>query len=554
MGDTFDWWWGGGDWYDLKQKRRIEELESTQAASEHALRSRLRQADKQTSDLGTRLGQLEAAIVALVELEDTREGLNAHADDAATRRYAREVVGLLPTMGGRPGSTAPSPPPDVPGYWLHPAMRALAAEVHPGTDDVEALLAEARHRDAVQTDLCVVCLAGLAATPERAHDVLSRVVPGSDNVTAAQRVVWGVVADGRFGERERRRLADTLASVIGAAPSVAVAGAGEVAEGSADGGAQIKAEVARLATGRSGSPDSPLEAARRLGTLRAWVDAITEDVGAVPDGTDADTTNAALAAPTGEPLAEIPAPTDDPLAELLAHLVTQGAPGESAILARMVQIRTALSDVGVPTISGTPPPTDEAAGSARQLLLADLADTSASSRVRRRLALAVVAPHVTALADDLHAAGHAEPPREAVVKLPTAGGLDVVVGPDGPTTTSWAKQIDVDAIAPAPPSSARPTAIALGVVAVIGFVLGLAVAPAWFALAAAAALAAGGLAVWFVKETADRTRELSAATAAAQRLIDNSANSLRTTIADVEAAAPVVEDDRQAIGVALTEV
>src|SRR5690606_13738634 len=213
MGDYFDWWWKGGSWYDLQQREQIEALSLSQSRAAARLRSELRQEAKRSEDLATRLSRLEDAVVAIVELEDLRGVLDTFSDAVATRRYARDVLAHVPPLGRVPSSTSPTPPPDVPGYWLHPAVRSVDAALHGDAATQAAASAEARRRDPVRTAQFLAAVAILTRS-DVADDDLATLFPTSRRVSTYQRALWLAVAEGGLGEEARRGLAQAIAWVL----------------------------------------------------------------------------------------------------------------------------------------------------------------------------------------------------------------------------------------------------------------------------------------------------------------------------------------------------
>lgn len=475
MGDMFEWWWGGGDWYDWKQKERIESLEASHARTESALRSQLA---RQTSDLSGRIASLERALLALVQMEDTREHLAAFAEAGATRRYARQVITQLPGMGGDRAAGPPPEPPEADGYWLAPAARAIAAEVHQGPETALPLIEEARRRDRGRTDFLVVSLMGLIGAPERALDDLAGTLPSTDALTNAQRTVWEAVADGRFGAAGRTIAIDALRGAVGVAPG---------AEPDAERREQLGNALAAAIGGPSG--DTPIDAGRRVAKLRAFVDGLTEQAAGSAD------------APAGN--SDVVA-AGDPLAEVMALLVNEGAPGEHEILVEMATIRQALADLGVPAVP-TPMRWDAVTGSVWESLLADLTAVEEAAAGRRRLAFEVLAPWVVGVADTwAHRA--AETPARSVRVDVRGTEFDVRADASAPVPRA-------EPVAPHPMPWMRPVAVVAGVATLAALVAGFAVAPVLLLVAVATGVAA--LLLWArdraerlqVRE-AQRTRDL----------------------------------------------
>ncbi|MFV0307916.1 MAG: hypothetical protein ACK5OX_09255 [Desertimonas sp.] len=436
MGDTFDWWWMGGDHYDRKQQREIDNLASDHARSNARMRKSLEAQRRANLSLETRVERLERALAATVELEDVREELTQHADAALVRRYARDVVAQLAAFGGQP-RPAPLPvPPDVAGYWLHPASRALDAELHGDDDAARSLFAQARDRDPRATDVFRAALTGLRGPGGLPVGAGERLWDDGRMVTADERALWGAVATGRLGQDARQTLIASVRRRAGFETDRAAA-------------RQFILGTLQLQPADS---DNPLTAGRGLAAIAQLVEASvalaaptpgTAETMPVPEGLP--TTQTSLPAHPvaavdpddgGSSTPNLPA---DSLAELLASTVVRGAPDEQSTISRMHEIRQALSEAGI----GEPQPNrgDEHAGTVRELLAHDLTGdgTSAEDRARRRLALDVVAGELTELAHGWHQRiGDAKRPATKKVRV---NGVEVTVGPDGPVNR-WVSRLE----------------------------------------------------------------------------------------------------------------
>jgi hypothetical protein len=489
MGEMLDWWLSGGDWADLKQNRRIEDLAASHAAEVAAVRSSV---SRQTSQLDGRLDRLERALLAFVELEDTRAELNEFADAAAARRFARDLAQRL--LGADAPATPPGAPADLPGYWLSPAVKAVVADLHPGTADPVALRAEARRRDDERADLFDVLVAGLGGRESMVAAGVSRWFPRTPAVDRAGRTIASEVARGRFGPEATATLTVRLATL-------------RDAQGVDNLAALVLPDIA------SGVPLSSVDDDHRDGhaeTGRSAAERAAADLTAL----------AALVAPSADATpAARPALRDDPLAELLAVLINEGAPGEAPVLHRMAAIRSSLAGVGVPAPPAMQSAAD-AAGTVWELLGEWLRDRDAPAT--HALAREVLAPVIDRLAASLEATASTPAPTTGTIAV---AGSPVLVGIDGSDDSSWRQR--AERTAGDPPTWVRPVAVTGGALAVVGAVLAVAAAPGWWAAAAVAAIGAIGAWLWHTRSAAEARRRRAAAVADGQRRIDEKTAALR---------------------------
>lgn len=509
MGEMLDWWLSGGDWADLKQNRRIQDLEASHASEVAAVRSTV---SRQTSALDSRLDRLERALLAFVELEDTRAELNEFADAAAARRFARDLANRL--LGADAPATPPAPPADLPGYWLSPAVKAVVADLYPGTADAAALRAEARRRDDERADLFDVLVAAIGGSEATVAAQVSRWFPRVADLDRAGVSIATEVARGRFGPDARGALAAQLGALRD--------------EHGVDGLAQLILPAIASHPGVSdedGARRNADAAAQRAAAERAAADLATL---------------AAVVAPAGAAgPAERPALRDDPLAELLAVLIHEGAPGEAPVLHRMATIRTSLAGVGVPA-----PPVMQSAGDAAgtvwELLGAWLRDRDAPAT--HTLAREVLAPVIERLAASLEVTASTPAPTTGTVAV--AGG-PVVVGLAGTDDSSWRQR--AERAVSDPPAWVRPIAAAGAALAVVCAVLAIVAAPGWWVAAAIAAIGAIAAWLWRRRATAEAGRRRAAAAADGQRRIDDKVSALRQDQAAATERAAMARQARQAI-------
>jgi hypothetical protein len=516
MGEMLDWWLSGGDWADFKQNRRIEDMAVSQAAEVAAVRSSV---SRQTSALDGRLDRLERALLAFVELEDTRAQLNEFADAAAARRFARDLANRL--LGADAPHTPPAPPADLPGYWLNPAVKAVIADLYPGTADAAALRAEARRRDDERADLFDVLVAAMTEHEASVAGDVNRWLPHSADLDRAGRAIATQVALGRFGTEARAALAAQLGALrdqhgIDRLTPLVLPGI------ASDPGPTGARDGARKGDGGAGRQAAE-RAAADLAALAAMVTPVAE---------------------AGE--AERPALRDDPLAELLAVLINEGAPGEAPVLQRMAAIRTSLAGVGVP-----PPPAMQTAGddagTVWDLLGGWLRDRDAPGT--HALACEVLAPVIDHLATSLAATASSPAPAAGTVAV---AGVQVAIGLDGGTDVAWRRQ--AEATVTAAPGWVLPAAAVAGVLALVCAVLAVVAAPGWWPVAVVAAIAA---VVGWLSHTRARAgvmRSRAAAVDAGQRRIDEHVAALRAEQVAATERAATARHARDAIQTALAAV
>lgn len=481
MGDYFDWWWKGGSWYDLQQREQIEALSLSQSRAAARLRSELRQEAKRSEDLATRLSRLEDAVVAIVELEDLRGVLDTFSDAVATRRYARDVLAQIPALGRVPSSTSPTPPPDVPGYWLHPAVRSVDAALHGDAATQAAASAEARRRDPVRTAQFLAAVAILTRS-DVADDDLATLFPTSRRVSTYQRALWLAVAEGGLGEEARRGLAQAIAWVLAQETTQPAQPEGDLVQVRMPGPRVTPDDLDEVVTshllGRRTPPADTASATEALADLRALVAA------------------AAAAGRTLPAAGEVP----DGVADLLAQVVSAGAPGEEPVVERIIEIRQALAAIGASTSIAAPALLDEDELDVVDLLRADLsADGSPGARA---VAVAALQGPIEAVADRL--AALAQQPLPDGERVRVAGGISVDITSAGPVDGGWRARL-ADRVAAMHPTEPYlgSRMIGGGVVAVLALVLGVTSGPGWLLLLVPA-LGMAGHAAWQWQSSRER--------------------------------------------------
>ncbi len=465
MGDNY--------WTDWKQNQRLEEAEE-QLAAERRARNRLAdQMRTQQGNITAQLDRLTRAFVALVEHEDIRAELGQYADAAACRRYAREVVSTVVATGGAAlrGSVEPA---DVPGYWLAPAARGVAALSQDGAGSTHGteLLTEAAVRDPARTALFLTLLGALTRDPRWSRGHVTRTLPASLDLTTTQRQIWLAALEDRLGPEAVEDLVAALSAQVAAAGGAVLDEVSAFVEG------QARHESQDVAAERAANQLEALHRVLSTGATTATAtpgDALARSLyGAAPDGTEA-------AIPAEEDFSE------DPLADCIRSLVDEGSPGEADILDRMATVRADLGFIDE-RAAAAPPAWSGPAGDVVSLLLADLAEPVGSAR--HVTARRVLGPALQTIGDELA--------QQAAVPVVDQRPVEVVgevvtVGPDGATAQDWRQRIPAAVLRRNPENKALlPAAAGAGILALVSAGLGF-VAGGFFVLAVLAACVAGGL-------------------------------------------------------------
>ncbi len=537
---------------------------------EASLNRRLRSLE---GDLSSRVEVLTRLVNALIELGEVREELALFTPARRARDAARALTRAVVTGEGDVSHLRRSPDlADVPGYWLVPAALAVA-ELPAGRLDAEAAQeALLRDRRRAATYLVAVCALvgqpGLArewmpwvldapvlpaagwgsadgapeAAPERPGETLDEVL-----VTASERALWRAAAAGHLGDdgvavvraalAERVALLDDdaharwRARLLEAAP--ALPGSGDD-WGSPEVGAADRSGTRR----RAAAPDAlPL-----LRSWTAWSRAVVAGEVALPAAAPGPLALGASSGTTGTTgttgTAATPSGATAPGAALLrvvGSLVNEGAPVERGLLERAELLADRVGRA--PEDDG--PEWDASAGTLVDLLVDDARGTDPG--------LAAIAAPL--LVDDLRVASHARASELAASPAPSRvlrlAGRSVTVTPtdDGASPAATARAVLL----------ARPVdGVSWGVVGGVGaiavatLVLGIAVAPAWYAVAVVAAVVAAWQ--WFSGE--QRARDQRTAARSSAERFDAELAAARTAVAaeaerartQREAVATVVDD------------
>lgn len=480
-----DWW--GGDW---SQNRRIRDLEDDlTAARSYASSQSSRMRRELTSLRGDLEGKLNRLVVAFdnfVELSDLREELAGFADQAEVRRRARHLVAGLTQRATDP--SIPAPPPvtidDVPGYWLVPAVDALAALVREDMATADKAVAEALERDRPRTAAFLVLGLTAAGQPAGARPWIEDTFPPFDTTTTRlRRLLWQECAQGTYGDEGRALAARRIRELVGSFTPDQVRSLAEpwrtalpAYDRSLLPEALREVMTARPVAGsRSRAVPAlavPRHGARQLAALEAHCrEALDDHAG--PD-IDADT----------DPAGHDPTRGRQVAAELVRSLIDEGHGDERPLLQRAAELRRALED-DVPD----PPRWDAEAGDAATLMATDI---TAKAPGLRSITVRACGPAVLHLADELAAAVAAPIPGEVLIR---AHSKDIRIGPGGGDTTALAQahsRIDDEV----PTRMTRPMAVATAPGGLALAVVGV-VTVAWFVVVVGVALGAAAVHLWF---------------------------------------------------------
>lgn len=532
---------------------------------EASLNRRLRSLE---GDLSSRVEVLTRLVNALIELGEVREELALFTPARRARDAARALTRAVVAGEGDVSHLRRSPDlADVPGYWLVPAALAVA-ELPAGRLDPEAAQeALLRDRRRAATYLVAVCALvgqpGLArewtpwvldapvlpeggwgsadgepeAAPERPGERPDEVL-----VSVSERALWCAAAAGHLGDDGvavvRVALADRVALLDDDAHArwrARLLEAAPALPGSADdwGSPEAAAADGSGTRRRTAAPDAlPL-----LRSWTAWSRAVVVGEVALPSpapgplalGAPSGTTSGTTAAPTGAP-----AP-GAALLRVVGSLVNEGAPVERGLLERAELLADRVGRA--PEDDG--PEWDASAGTLVDLLVDDARGTDPG--------LAAIAAPL--LVDDLRVASHARASELAASPAPSRvlrlAGRTVTVTPadDGASPAATAR---AELLARPVDGVSWGVVGGVGALAVVTLVLGIVVAPAWYAVTVVAAVVAAWQ--WFSGE--QRARDQRAAAQASAERFDAELAEARTAVAaeaerartQREAVATVVDD------------
>ncbi|QJW35427.1 hypothetical protein [Cellulosimicrobium protaetiae] len=549
---------------------------------EASLNRRLRSLE---GDLSSRVEVLTRLVNALIELGEVREELALFTPARRARDAARALTRAVVTGEGDVSHLRRSPDlADVPGYWLVPAALAVA-EVAAGHVDAEAAQ-EALLRDRRRAATYLVAVCTLVGRPALAREWTPWVldapvlpaagwgsadgapgptaaighpegVPEEVLVTAAERALWLAAAAGHLGDDGvavlRSALADRVAlldddaharwraRLLEAAPALPGGGGdwGTPETGSGD---------------RSGTRRRPAapDALPLLRSWTAWSRAVAAGEVAVPApapgplalGASSGTAGTAPGTPGAAPGAA-PTPSGPQvlrgspsgvLLGVVGSLVNEGAPVERDLLERAELLADRVGRA--PEDDG--PEWDASAGTLVDLLVDDARGTDPG--------LAALAAPL--LVDDLRAASHARAAELAAAPVPSRelrlAGRTVTVTPteDGAALAATARS---ELLARPVDGVSWGVVGGVGAIAVVTLVLGIAVAPAWFAVAVVTGVVAAWQ--WFAGEQRAREQRTDAQARAARFDVDL-AQARSTVTAEAERA----RTQREAVATVLADL
>jgi hypothetical protein len=405
MSRPFFWTeWGRERW----EQDQIQDLQYS-ISSAYGEASRLRsQLARVHGSLESKVDRLTAAFEAFVELSDIRADLAVYADAGLVRHHVRRMLAAV--SAGR----APEPPeyPDVPGYWLVPAGRALYARLNGEPTRAAKYTEAATELDADRTRYFLTAAARLAGPVDLTAVELAALLPAPDDEAAdrAQRTVWLAAAAGAFGDAGRALVGSTLGTNLGEPPP-----------------------------GEPAGPDDPwLDGVDRLARKSA-----ADALHALRERCTEPTAPARPGEPTapawpGEPAG--PAPDDGatlgPLAELIGTLVDEGHEPERELLRRIEHLRGVVEQ-------GTAPPAYrpwyEPAGTVAELVRADIFGTPPVPGARR-VAVRAAAAWLRDAAETLAERARAGIPDRATVRIRGREVTITAAGPDPATMAELRRQ------------------------------------------------------------------------------------------------------------------
>jgi hypothetical protein len=426
----------GDDYWAIRRLR--SELEEEREATASAMRAQQQNTERRIAaaagEINAQVGAVASRLDALIELGDLREQMRPFSAHAQLRHVALDAA----LEGRRPTQ----PIPDVAGYWLAPATRALCSFLsgESAADDQ----AFAIGLDSVRASTFLAASLLLVELTEPASELFSRIVNTiGPEVTGAQRILWMAAAQGRFSERGADLLIERLQelTVVEEASIRLCQSAASPSALRKDNSRTIPPEVEKLAADAEGS-------ARLLARLdELW-----------------STSNLPIARADASAM-------DQHLEVLVAQLIGEGATEEASMLQRAAELqRAAGGPVQVRRrVLDTPLPESRAH---LDVLIGDLLQTDDAAC--QRFAAKVLTP---AMRHGQHT--HSAPPAGTVPASIEVNSHGVVVVIDGVTVPD-ASLVRVDSAIDAKyPVDPQRRTIGLGVAAVglVSALIGLAVGP-----------------------------------------------------------------------------
>ena len=384
-GSAWDWL-TSDSWQDYRQQQQLRDLDASMSAARsesHRLRSQLSQVQ---GGLESRLEKLAKAFDAFVELSDVRQDLIVFADAADVRRHAGATLSALAS-----GKPAPAARDDVPGYWLAPAVTALAerATGGAGTDALTEALARDDRRTAIFCSLSLAALGRRDAIDPAWFDLAFGELAADRTVNGVQRALWVTAARGGFDQQGAVAMAERLGSLV-----------------SPEGSQRLAEVLATKTAAGSVSFDHPeieaqWDAAGRLSGLRERLEKITGD-------TSLREPDPALA-------------REDGPSGVLRLLIAEGSDPERELLARVAELRATIT--GDAADNGS---IDDPVSPLDELLATDLGGTGQPHLAA--MALRVAAPTIATHAEKLAEQASQPCPEQIRVKVDRS---EVVLHADG---------------------------------------------------------------------------------------------------------------------------
>lgn len=387
-GTAWDWF-TSDSWQDFRQQQQLRDLDASMAAARsesHRLRSQLSQVQ---GGLESRLEKLAKAFDAFVELSDVRQDLIVFADAADVRRHAGATLSALAS-----GQPVPAAPDDEPGYWLAPAVTALAERAGggTGTDALTEALARDQRRTAIFCSLSLAALGRRDSIDPAWIEIAFGDLAADRTVNRVQRALWITAARGGFNQQGAIAMAERLGSLVPADGSQRLA---EVLATRADAGSAPFAHPAI---------EAQSDAAGRLSGLRERLERITGDT-SLREPDPALARNDELDGPAG----------------VLQLLIAEGSRPERELIARVAELRAAIT--GDATDKGS---MDDPLSPLDELLAADLGGTGQPHLAA--MALRVAAPAIATHAEKLAEQASQPCPERISVKIDRS---EVVLHDDG---------------------------------------------------------------------------------------------------------------------------
>ncbi|MDO5500831.1 MAG: hypothetical protein Q4F67_14245 [Propionibacteriaceae bacterium] len=451
----------------LEQSRSLRLSESRRTLDISKLRTDL---EGLKGSLETRVNALTKAFVTFVELSDIREQLARFPEHAKARRWA--LADLDAVLDGG----TPPPRPEVPSYWLPPAVAALRPD---GSLD-DALAQKAAQLDPEATGLFhLVARAALGRGPAVVAELPRYMAPVEEVWSPEQLMLWAGVLRGAFGTEALPELMPLLEARLADADAEQWRKwAAEKSKSSGDTGTLdwVAAQIEEVAPTVVQPAETTWRTPRPVG-----VPDDTDEPGQ-PDQPEEESLEPA------DPAAAWPA-TRGLLVSVLHRLINQGAGDERALLSRATELRRDLDPAGLLEESG-----DEASAQQEDelgalpvvsTLRSTALDAQASPRDRRLLWQAI-GRQFSGMARDFAAAA---PPETPAIEVRSS--REIIATPDGvdeAMVRRQERQIEDDTQPPSHTALWRPMMIGGALAVVAG--LALALLNLWWVALAAAGVAA----------------------------------------------------------------